>query len=257
MPPTPVEGSRVRSTLLWWSGVAAILLAWQIAALYQPAYVLPGPLPTLRALGELWDEGAITAGLALTLERAALGLLGACAIGLPWGWASGTWSAVREATDFWLQMLMALPPIVIVVVGMVWLGPKPEVVLLVVTLVSLPLLTTATRDAIARVDTDLLDMTRVFAFTPAMVVRHLIFPAVAGPVLSALTVAVGQSIRLTVMAELLSTTTGLGAGVQLARANLDTDDVFAYTLLMIVLTVCLELLVLAPLRRSVQRHLGG
>jgi len=73
-------------------------------------------------------------------------------------------------------------------------------------------------------------------------------------VLSAVTVAVGQSIRLTVMAELLSTTTGLGAEVQQARTNLETADVFALSAVMAALTLALELLLLKPLRRRLERY---
>ena len=76
------------------------------------------------------------------------------------------------------------------------------------------------------------------------------------PVLSALTVAVGQSVRVTVMSELLSTTTGLGAMVQLARTNLDTDDVFALSAVMAALTLVLELCVLGPARRRLARPPG-
>ena len=139
------------------------------------------------------------------------------------------------------------------VVGMIWLGPTAGVVVLVVALVTLPLLTTTVRDAVAGVDPDLLDMSRVFARSRAWTIRRIILPAVAPPVLSALTVAVGQSVRVTVMSELLSTTTGLGAMVQRARTNLNTDDVFALSVVMAVLTLALELCILGPLRRRLSR----
>ena len=84
--------------------------------------------------------------------------------------------------------------------------------------------------------------------------RRVIIPAVVPPVLSAVTVAVGQSIRLTVMAELLSTTTGMGAEVQQARTNLETADVFALSAVMAVLTLGLELLFLRPLRKRLNRY---
>ena len=82
----------------------------------------------------------------------------------------------------------------------------------------------------------------------------MIVPAVVPPVLSAVTVALGQSIRLTVMAELLSTTTGMGAQVQQARTNLETADVFALSAVMAALTLALELLLLRPLRRRLERY---
>ena len=149
---------------------------------------------------------------------------------------------------------MAIPPIVIVVVGMLWLGPSPSVVLLVVALVTMPLLVTSLRDAVTNVDPDLLEMARLFRFGLWGTVRRVIIPAVVPPVLSAVTVAVGQSIRLTVMSELLSTTTGLGAEVQQARTNLETADVFALSAVMAALTLGLELLFLRPLRNRLARY---
>ncbi len=81
----------------------------------------------------------------------------------------------------------------------------------------------------------------------------MIWPAVGPPVLAAVTVAVGQSVRLTVMSELLSTTTGPGAEVQQDRTNLETADVFALSVLMVVMTMALELCLLAPARRRLLR----
>ena len=97
-------------------------------------------------------------------------------------------------------------------------------------------------------------MARLFRFGLWGTVRRVIIPAVVPPVLSAVTVAVGQSIRLTVMAELLSTTTGLGAEVQQARTNLETADVFALSAVMAALTLGLELLFLRPLRNRLARY---
>ena len=244
---------RLRSAVLWWVGIALALLVWHAAARSQPAYVLPGPQATCQALLDLIRGGRLGGALLLTIGRGATGLAISCLIGMPLGWAMGTWAWLRELLDSWVQVLLSVPPIVIVVVGMIWLGPTAGVVVLVVVLVTLPLLVTTVRDAVAGVDPDLLDMARVFARSRAWTVRRIILPAVAPPVLSALTVAVGQSVRVTVMSELLSTTTGLGAMVQRARTNLDTDDVFALSVVMAALTLVLELCVLGPLRRRLAR----
>ncbi|MDO5092311.1 MAG: ABC transporter permease subunit [Propionibacteriaceae bacterium] len=245
---------RWRSTLLWWVGLALVVLAWEIVSWSQPPYALPSPSATWEALLGLLRDEELVPGVLLTLQRALLGLGLACLIGLPWGWAAGIWRPVGELTVPWVQLLMGLPPIVLVVVGMLWFGPNPEVVLLVVTLVTMPLLVTTLRDAVAGVDSDLLEMARLFRFGLWRTVRRVIVPAVVPPVLSALTVAVGQSIRLTVMAELLSTTTGLGAEVQQARTNLETADVFALSVVMAALTLGLELLFLRPARRRLEQH---
>ncbi|MDO5082492.1 MAG: ABC transporter permease subunit [Arachnia propionica] len=245
---------RWRETLLWWLGLGMVVGIWALVARDQPAYALPSPAATWDALLALIRDEELIPSIWLTFQRAVLGLGFALLIGLPWGWAAGTWRPIAELTVSWLQLLMAIPPIVIVVVGMLWFGPRPEVVLLVVTLVTLPLLVTAVRDAVAGVDQDLLEMARLFGFGLLGTLHRVVVPAVVPPVLSAITVAVGQSIRLTVMAELLSTATGIGAEVQQARTNLETADVFALSGIMAALTLGLEVLLLQPARRRLSRH---
>ena len=235
MTSTDKDSPRWRAVLLWWVGLAAMVVVWDLASASYPVYAFPGPRATWEALLGLIRDEELAGSVLLTLQRALTGLGIACLIGLPWGWAAGTWKPVAELTESWAQLLMAIPPIVVVVVGVLWLGPTAGVVLLVVALVTLPLLVTTLRDAVANVDPDLLEMARP-------------------PVLSAVTIALGQSIRLTVMAELLSTATGMGAEVQQARTNLETADVFALSAVMAALTLALELLLLKPLRRRLERY---
>lgn len=244
---------RWRSRILWWAGIVLAVLVWHLAARGQPEYTLPGPAAAWQALKGLVADEELGTALWLTVSRSITGLGLSCLIGMPLGWAMGTWTWLRELLDSWVQVLMAVPPVVIVVVGMLWLGPTPGVVILVVAVVTMPLLITAVRDAVINVDGDLLEMARVFARSRWWTVRRVVLPAVAPPVVSAMTVAVGQSVRLTVMAELLSTTTGLGSEVQQARTNLETADVFALSVVMAALTLTLELCALKPLRRRLAR----
>ena len=254
MNPAENKAPRWRVVLLWWVGLALVLLAWEAASWSQPRYVLPGPAATWEALLGLIRDEELGAGVLLTLQRALGGLGIACLIGLPWGWAAGTWRPVEELTASWTQLLMAIPPIVIVVVGMLWLGPSPSVVLLVVALRRSRRRAPCRRGAVTYVAPDLVDGDRLFRSGRGGRVRRVIIPAGVPPVVSAVTVAVVQSVGLAVMAELLSTTTGLGAEVQQARTNLETADVFALSAVMAALTLGLELLFLRPLRNRLARY---
>ena len=141
---------RWRAHLLWWAGIGLAILIWYWAALDQPDYALPSPESTWHAFLGLVDDGVLGWTLWLTLSRAVIGLGLSCLIGIPTGWALGTWTWLRELLDSWMQVLMAVPPIVLVVVGMIWLGPTAGVVILVVTLVTLPLLVADPQDHSAR-----------------------------------------------------------------------------------------------------------
>ena len=50
MPRRRSGAERLRSALLWWTGIALAVLIWHMAARTQPQYVLPGPRTTWTAL---------------------------------------------------------------------------------------------------------------------------------------------------------------------------------------------------------------
>ncbi|PIE99437.1 MAG: ABC transporter permease [Propionibacterium sp.] len=231
-------------------GVGLLLVVWALAASQQPEYVFPGPIPTWYAWLELYQGGHLITPLLTTLIRALIGLGLAISVGVLWGALSAFSTVFDVIFRSWLILLLAIPPIVIVVIAMLGFGPSPPVVLTVVFLVTLPLIANTTRDAIAGVDIDLLEMARALNRKPWWRWRHVITPSVLPPLLTAIAVATGHSLRITVMAELLSTATGIGAEVQLARNNLATAEVFALALTLALMTAILDLLLLRPLRKK-------
>ncbi len=242
---------RTRAHSVWVAaGLAAVLGVWWGVSLTQPSYVLPSPQITGQALLSLAATGQLWSMLGLTLARATLGLLFATALGLAWGWASARIPQLDWFSQSLMQILLTAPPIVIVVVAMVWFGPTVHVVILLITCVTLPMLYTSTRDGVKRVSPELLEMAQVFRFGRWGTLRHVTIPAVAPTIVTAFTVACGQSVRLAVMGELLAVSTGVGAQVRQAQINIDTPEIFALAAVLVVLTLILETLVLSPVRRQ-------
>lgn len=73
---------------------------------------------------------------------------------------------------------MAVPPIVLVVLGMTWFGPGASTTRLVVILVALPLIVIAVAEAVRNIDADLLEMASAFHMSRTKVLRHVVAPAV-------------------------------------------------------------------------------
>ncbi|KAA8721000.1 ABC transporter permease [Corynebacterium spheniscorum] len=241
---------------LWRAGGwLVILVGWALLARSQLDYILPGPMRTWQALVELTTNQALLSALALTMGRGAVGLGVALLIGVTWGFLNAKFPRFAYLSMPFLQILMSTPGIIFVIVAMVWFGTNGIVVVFVVAAVTVPLLTAATAQAFAATDPDLLEMASVFRLSRKMVVRQIIVPTIAPPILAATTVALGQSIRVSVMAELLATASGIGADIRLAQINIETPDVFAYALVMTAVTFCLELVLVAPVKRRMSAHL--
>lgn len=241
---------------LWRAGGwVVILVGWALLARSQLDYILPGPMRTWQALVELTTNHALLSALALTMGRGTVGLGVALLIGVTWGFLNAKFPRFGYLSMPFLQILMSTPGIIFVIVAMVWFGTNGIVVVFVVAAVTVPLLTAATAQAFASIDPDLLEMASVFRLSRKKIVRQIIVPTIAPPILAATTVALGQSIRVSVMAELLATASGIGADIRLAQINIETPDVFAYALVMTAVTFCLELVLVAPVKRRMSAHL--
>ena len=69
--------------------------------------------------------------------------------------------------------------------------------------------------------------------------------------------ALGQGIRVAVMAELLSTASGVGGAVRMAQINIDTPTTFAYAVVLTAVTFALDRLVVQPLRERANSYRAG
>jgi NitT/TauT family transport system permease protein len=253
--PTPGElKARPNRTLVGGAlGVLALVAAWSVLGANQPEIILPSPAQTYRALKELLASGALFTSLGLTFYRAAGGVLLALGLGVVWGAVNGVSDWASAVSRPLVSALMAIPPVVLVSLGLIWLGPGPGVTRLVIVLVALPLIVVTVEEAVRDLDKSLIEMAQAFRLPRLSRLLHVVAPGVASPVLAATTVTFGQSLRVAIMAELLSATTGIGARIQQAQANLDTAKIFAWTITVVLAVILLEALVLKPLNNRLLR----
>lgn len=240
----------------WWVflGACACIAIWAYLAGGQQEYMLPGPDKTARALGSILSTSDFSSALGQTIGRALTGLAIAIVGGVAWGSAIGKSLHLDWLCRSLLQILLSTPAVIFVIIGIVWFEGNSAVVVFVVAIVTTPLLTTATASAVRAIDTDLVEMARIFGLGRMKTAWRVTFPMVAVPVLAAATVALGQSIRVSVMAELLSTASGMGGAIRLAQINIETPQIFAYAVVMTAVTFTLEAVFVAPIRGRLQAH---
>lgn len=227
-------------------GIATLVAVWSVMAGRQPEIILPSPAETWAGLMSLVKTGVLFDSLWLTVLRAATGVLAGLGIGLVWGAVNGLSPWASSISRPLVSALMAIPPVVLVSLGLIWLGPGAGVTRLVIILVALPLIVITVEEAVRDLDRNLFEMASAFKLSRLEVLKHVVLPGIASPVLAATTVTFGQSLRAAIMAELLSATTGVGALVARAQANLDTAKIFAWTIVVVIFVILLESLVLKP-----------
>lgn len=254
------EGRPIYRPLIWrmvdyiWGifpALSALLIcvaAWQWAHNALGDLVMPAPkvvflrvvsilsqVERAEVLGTLW-RGFIAIGLAL-------------ALGLCLGFIAGLHRTLALLCRPIITLLLGMPPIIWVVLAIFWFGMGDVSVIFTVWVVVLPLVFAAAQMSLLSVPSALEEMLESYRVPLGRKLRYLYAPHLIRHILPAVIVAVGSGLKVTIMAELLGSGTGMGGAIGSARAMLDTVDVMAYVLIIIGVIMLVEYGVLEPVRR--------
>jgi NitT/TauT family transport system permease protein len=223
----------LRDSLVTFAAFAAV---WQVTSLFLPKFMVPGlqhivqSLFTLDYSFVLISMARVAGALALSFV---LGMAGALAMYL-WDWVE------RRAMPM-VRLVMAVPATCWIVFSILWFKGVELRICFVLVVCCTPIFLVDFLDAIRGIPRDLRDM--VWSFRPGL--RHflsmLVFPAIMPVVLTSLKINLSQAIRLVTFAELVGAVSGIGYGLNVAEELFSVSDVFAWTLILIViLTLTME-----------------
>lgn len=234
----PIKALRAAVAVVVWLGV------WQIVGMCIDREVLfASPLSVFTRLFDLvgtWDFW----------HKTLLSLLGITK-GYLLGVGVGILLAVLTASNAWiyaifkpmLTVIKSTPVVSFIILALVWLQ-KENVPVFISFLMVLPIVWANLTTGILETDAKLLEMARVYNFTRFEKLRYVYFPSALPSLLTALTTAIGFAWKAGVAAEVISTPqNSIGAQLYNAKVYLETADLFAWTLVVIALSMLLERLI--------------
>lgn len=244
---------------LRWSllGIALLLAAWQLVASVFGALLIASPLATAKALWAMLGEARFRADLLVTLSRIGMGVGLSALLGIGCGLAAGLDARVRRLLEPARWLLTATPPVVVLLLAMIWFGMGSRMVVFMTMLVLAPGLYVNTLKGMLTIDTQLIEMARVFSFGLTARLRHVYLPAVAAPLCAAWLMALCAGVRIVVMAEVLGAQDGLGFVLAGASSAFDSERVYAVVLAALAIVALLEFALLRPLERRLTAYTGG
>ena len=243
---------------LWssWSGLAAIFLfcvIWQIGHEAYGAFILPSPIATIAAVLQLATQEANWRTALVTSRRALEGFALAAAAGASAGIVAGYSAASIRLARPLVTLILGVPPIAWIVLAMIWFGSTDGMVVTTVAIAATPAAFIGAAEGIMTRDRGLDDMARAFGAGPwrrfsTLAVRH-----VAAYVFPALVLTLGTAFKVSVMAEVLSNSGGIGGGLARARSNLDVSEAMAWVLISVVALIAAEYGFVRPLHSELER----
>ncbi|MCW2713755.1 MAG: Alkanesulfonates transport system permease protein [Frankiales bacterium] len=217
-----------------------LLVVWQLASMRFPDYLLPGVGETLSATWHLVLDFPDEIGLTL------LRLLGSIAIAMFGGWAIGLFMSIRHLgpiVEPFLKIASAIPFVSWVLLAVLWVANIEVRILFVVVVLVLPVYAVNVYEGVRTFDPELVQAVRQFGPGRWQFARYVLIPNSVADVILTTKSMTGFSLRITVFAELVGASTGVGALMADAQSNFRVDQLLGLTLVMIASTLVLLALV--------------
>ncbi|MDE6364806.1 MAG: ABC transporter permease subunit, partial [Lachnospiraceae bacterium] len=140
--------------------------------------------------------------------------------------------------------------------ALIWFSSR-NLSILISFLMVLPIIYTNVLGGIRNVDRQLLEMAQVFRISRLRVVRYIYLPQIMPFFYSACRISLGLSWKAGAAAEVIGMPRGsIGERLQQAKIYLDTPDLFAWTIVVVALSLGCEKLVLTLIIKCAARLSG-
>ena len=213
---------------------------WGIALAVGLPKLLPGPKETALAFARLCGTDTFWRSVGFTLLRVAMGYLLAVAAGVLLA-VGCHWVKGLDALLSPLRTVIRATPVSSFIL-LVWLWLKrAHVPVFISFLMVLPIIWTATQEALGAVDGDLKEMARMYRFSRWKKLRYLYAPSVRPAFMAACMTGLGFAWKSGIAAEVIALTPdSVGKHLSDAKNYLEYPDLFAWTLTVILLSMALE-----------------
>ncbi|MDC7241105.1 MAG: ABC transporter permease subunit [Spirochaetales bacterium] len=224
------------------ASLAVYIGVWKIISLaIGRSIILPPPgevfVQTIRFLGtsDAWQK------IASTSLRALGGFSVSLVLGFAAGLASGKSRVFKWFSDPFLISIRSIPVLSLILIAIIWF-PTEFVPVFICFLIAFPVITGAVAAGVRQVDTGLLEMAAVYRKSRRAVLIDITLPSLMPYLLSGISTALGLTWKSVVAAEVLSMpASGLGTAMQTAQLHLDTANLFAWTLVVVLLASVSEI----------------
>ncbi|MGO4299399.1 ABC transporter permease [Leifsonia sp. RAF41] len=250
----------VRSALPTTVLIVAALIAWQVYTVvaHPRPDLSPGPADVLSALGSAVSSGRLLTAIGTSLGRGGSGFLLAALIATPLGLLLAEVRWLRRAVGPILSGLQVLPSVAWVPAAILWFGLTDAAVYFVVLLGAIPSIVNGLLSGVDQVPPQLRRVGVVLGASRRQLQTRILFPAALPGYVGGLRQGWAFAWRSLMAAEVIASSLGFGLGSMLEqnRELADLPSVLATILTILVVGIVVELLVFAPLERTLLRRRG-
>lgn len=262
LPPAPAAGRgragktrtrTFRGTRILLSAVSFVGL-WWLGSWHYASYILPGPPLVWHSFTDAFSRGAWGQNIGATLVHLFIAVALIFSAGLPIGIIIGRSVIAEDLTRVWLVFLQTVPTVVLIAMALIFIGASTKAVVAVTIATGLTYFLLNVIQGTRSIDRDLVEMAKAYGANERVIMRTILLPSVVPYILAGSRITIGVAWQVTLFAEYLMGSSGVGFQVSSSIKLLDTSSVFMWGLSVVVLTLLFEYGAFRPLEAYLTRH---
>ena len=215
-----------------------VAVVWELLSMVLPPFVIPSWGRILTSLVNLRLDFVL-----ITLARVGVALVASFLLGLGVAIAMYASGPVERYTRPLVRLLMAIPVVCWILFAVLWFKWVEFRIAFVLVVVCGPVFLVDVLDGMRGIPKDLRDMLWSLRPSRAQFFIKLVLPATLPVILTSWKINLSLAIRVVTMAELVGAVTGIGYGLVVAQELFSVADVFAWTLVLVVILFLAEMVV--------------
>ncbi len=256
-------------TMAWIKNAAAVvfwILVWQLIVVMLDKksgnamggnLLVASPLETIKTLFSLVRTIAFWKAVGYSFAKIASGFFLALVAGVLCAVLASAFGVVRALLNPVLRLIKAVPVASFIILALFWLSSSKNLSVLISFLMVLPVIYTNVLQGIEATDRELLEMATVFRVSVGKRIRYIYIPAVMPYFVSACSVGLGFCFKSGIAAEIIGLPAdSIGERLYEAKLYLLTEELFAWTAVIVLVSVVFEKAVML-LVRAVAKKLAG
>lgn len=231
----------IKNNKITYFSIILILFIWEIVSRFVGSeIILPSPKTTLYSVVFLLLSDSFLPTVGYTIVRGIKGFIISFVAGIVLGSASGMNKTVERLLEPIVVIIKSTPIMAIILLALIWFRTE-NVPVFVQFLIAFPIIYSNVMQGIKDVDTKLIEMARVYGIKNLRKIFELYLPSTYSYIFSGVKTAIGVGFRAVIAAEVLCLPKfAIGTNLQTAKIYLETEYVFAWTIIAIILSFTFE-----------------
>ncbi len=219
--------------------VLSVIAVWWLLYLIYPR-LLPSPVSTMHEAVRLVSDGTFFFHMYQSLRRVFVGSVVAMFLSVGVGIYMGTVVMGERFFQPLVVLGLTIPGLMWALIAVMLFGINEWSPYFAVTVTIFPMLVINIWAGVKALDKELIDMSRVFHFTPWMKISQVIIPQLLPNIFAATRYGLGLAWKVVVVVEMFGTSNGVGYQVMKSYQVFNMEGVIAWTLTFVAAMIVLE-----------------